>query len=45
MGGFADVIAGCAGAVNFPVEAGGPGLLLQDAFCQWAAANIAEANH
>ena len=45
MGGFADVVAVGSRAVDGPVEAGGLGFFLQDAFCQWAAADIAEADH
>jgi hypothetical protein len=45
MGGFAVVVAVGAGAFDGPVEAGGPGFLLQDAFRQRAAADVAEADH
>ena len=45
MGCFADVVAVGSGAVDGPAQAGGRGFFLQDAFCQWAAADIAEADH
>ena len=45
MGGFADVVAVGAGAVDGPVEAGGAGFFFEDAFRQGAAADVAEADH
>ena len=44
MGGFAGVIAVGAGAVDFPVETCGKGLLLKYAFRQWAAADVAKTD-
>ncbi len=40
MGGFADVVAVGAGAVDLPVEAGGAGLFLEDGFGEGAATDV-----
>jgi hypothetical protein len=45
MGGFAGVVAVGAGGCYFPVQACGPGFLLQDALGEGAAADIPQANH
>ena len=40
MGGFADMVAVGAGAVDLPVEAGGAGLVMEDGFGEGAATDI-----
>ena len=44
MRGFAGVVAVGAGAVHFPVEAGGEGFLAENAFGHGAAADVAQTN-
>ena len=45
MGHLSGMVAVGAGAVDFPVETGLPGFVLQDPFCEGAAADIAQTNH
>src|SRR5580704_16646759 len=45
MGGFADMVPVGAGGCYFPVQACGPGFLLQDALCEGAAADVTQTDH
>ena len=45
MGRFAGVVAVCTGAFHHPIEAGGAGFFLKDAFGKGAPTDIAKANH
>jgi hypothetical protein len=45
MGGFTGVVAVGAGGCYFPVQACGPGFLLQNALGEGTAADIPQANH
>ena len=45
MGGFADMVPVGAGGCYFPVQACGPGFLLQDALGEGATADVTQTDH